>query len=365
MSKLNCEVIVYGNKGHTQQILTGYFLLKQQGIINLTSKIKNIKPQDIDKTNPFKDAKQYHVKVVLDNEIIIYYDMHDSYEIDKNELYKVDIYFKRSYMSSYIDTFKKEESKKIVSFGLNYWVYPNDIDIHNIKRSLFLSSKGKEKLGMFLRAINLPTSLTNAPNLKDLQDFPLLNKTNNRVLFMVRAWDPYDTKDRSLDAIQQLNEINDTRASCIRSLRKEFGKDFYGGFSETSYTLKYYKDCIVPDNNLTTKSRYLNLLKQYQICIATTGLHSSIGWKFAEYVAMSKAIVSEKPIYSLPENFKVGKNYLEFASVSECIEKTLFLYQNDNERFEMMINNAEYYYHNLKPDILVYNSILKTLSLTF
>lgn len=366
MSKLNCEITIYGNRGHIQQILTGYFMLKQQGIVHLTSKIKNTQLQDIDKTNPFKDAKKYHIKVVLNNEIVIYYDMHDSYEIDKKELYKADIYFKRSYLGTYIDTLYKNDSKKIFPLGLNYLVYPNKIDIQNIKRSLLLSSPAKEKLGILLRAINAPTSFTNAPKLKDLQELPLAdNITNKKILFMVRTWDPYNKKDRSSDAIDKLNEINETRALCIRALKKEFGKDFYGGFSQTPHTLKYYKDCIVPNNNLTTRNKYLNLLKQYPICIATTGLHGSIGWKFGEYVAMSKAIVSEKLVYSLPGNFEAGQNYLEFKSPSECVEKTLLLYENDKKRYEMMINNANYYYHNLKPDSLVYNTILKTLSMTF
>ncbi len=362
MSKLNCVTISYGNSGHVQQILTGLFLLKQEGLINLISKIQNHNSQNNNEIKPFfQDQKDSHLKVILDDKIIIYYDMHDSYEIDKEELYNVDIYFKRSYLDSYINALDTDKSKKIFPFGLNYWVYPDTIDINNIKRSLLLS-KGKSKLMSFLLAINLPTSLTNSPKLKNLQQIPTYNNMKNKnILFMARTWDPYN-KDRSSHEIDQLNVINETRASCIRALRKEFGKEFYGGFSQTPHTLKYYKDCIIPNTNLTTKNKYIDLLKQFSICIATTGLHGSIGWKLGEYVAMSKAIVSEKLIYSVPGGFKVDKNYLEFQSESDCVEQTLLLYQDDKKRHDMIINNAEYYYSQLKPDALVFNSILKALS---
>lgn len=37
----------------------------------------------------------------------------------------------------------------------------------------------------------------------------------------------------------------------------------------------------------------MRLMKQSRICIATTGLHDSIGWKFAEYVVAGRTIVIE------------------------------------------------------------------------
>ncbi len=363
MSILNCEIIAYGNTRHAQQIFTGYFLLKRQGIINLTSKIENIKFNNLSKPQHIRDAKKYHTKVIINNEINVYYDMHDSYEIDLEELYNVDIYFKRSYLDNYIDKLGYDKSKKIYKLGLYYPVFPNNIDFQNIKRSIFLST-GKAKLSSFMRAINLPASLTNAPKLKNLQEFPLKKyKTNKKILFMTQAWDPYDQKDRSSDKISERREINESRASYIRALKKEFGKDFYGGFSKTRYTLENYKDCIVPDDHLTSKSKYLELLKNFSICVATTGLHNSIGAKFGEYFAMSKAIVSEKLIYSLPGNLKAGKHYLEFKTPLECVEQVTILHQDDNKKYEMMIDNAKYYYMYLKPDILVYQSILKALAI--
>lgn len=351
MSKLNCEITVYGSMGHTQQILTGFFMLKRQGLVNFTSKIKK---SDLD-----SETKAYHVKVVLDEEITIYYDLTDGHEINMEELDKVDIYFKRSYLESYISSLEVSQSKKIFVLGMNYFVFPNSIDMSNIVRSLSFNST-KAKVGSFLKALNLPSIITNSPKLKNMEALASSQERENRkILFLTRTWDPYVAGVEDPEVI----EINETRANCIRALRKEFGNDFQGGFSNTDYTRKYYKDCIFENTKLTRKTAYLKYIKQFPICITTTGLHGSIGWKLGEYVAMSRAIVTEKLQYALPGNFANNKNYLEFNTVDECVEQTLSLYQNDMKRFQMMNENASYYYKYLKPDSLVLNSLLQAMSL--
>jgi hypothetical protein len=47
------------------------------------------------------------------------------------------------------------------------------------------------------------------------------------------------------------------------------------------------------------------------------GLYESNGWKLGEYVAGSKAIVSEHLHYDAPGNFSPEQNYLEFNSADE------------------------------------------------
>ncbi len=350
MSKLNCEVIAYSNGGHVQQILTGYFLLKQENIINLKTKFEKIGFSDINKDKHLVNAKDTHVKVIINEGITIYYDLHDSYEIDIEVLEGVDVYFKRSYMQSYIDSLKESESKKIFELGMNYLVYPTNIDFSSIKN--------------FLRGFNLPFVNTNFPKLKDIEEFSIhKDKIDKKILFMARTWDPYDDKNRAKDKVEERKEINETRASCIRALRKEFGKDFEGGFSNTEYTRKNYKDCIFENSKLTRKREYINYLKQFPICIASTGLHGSIGWKFGEYVSMSKAIITEKLHYSLPGNFTNEKNYLDFTTADECVEQTLKVHSDNNLRLEMMNQNAKYYYQYLRPNSLVLNSILKAIEI--
>jgi hypothetical protein len=102
-------------------------------------------------------------------------------------------------------------------------------------------------------------------------------------------------------------------------------------------------------------------MKQSSIGIASTGLHGSIGWKFAEYVAAAKAIVSEPLLASIPGAFEKGKNYLEFETVDGCVNSVWRLLEDEDLRYQMMKNNFEYYRSSLEPSQLVLNSLLTVL----
>ena len=67
------------------------------------------------------------------------------------------------------------------------------------------------------------------------------------------------------------------------------------------------------------------MVKESDICITTTGLHRSIGWKFAEYIAASKAIVTEKLNYSPGTELKANTNFLEFDTSEELINQVVLL----------------------------------------
>jgi hypothetical protein len=108
---------------------------------------------------------------------------------------------------------------------------------------------------------------------------------------------------------------------------------------------------------ISSKKNYMNLLQKCPICIATTGLQDSIEWKVAEYVALSKAIVSEKLNCELPGNFSKDNNYLEFNSAQECIDQTMQLVENKNLMQKLMINNNQYYKEHLVPDQLILRTI--------
>lgn len=107
----------------------------------------------------------------------------------------------------------------------------------------------------------------------------------------------------------------------------------------------------------TLKVNYINRLKSSTICIATTGLHDSIGWKMAEYVAASKCIVSEPLRYELPGNFNAGENYLEYTDARTLLLAVDKLMNDSVLRFNMQMNNYKYYNHYLRPDSLMLNVI--------
>ncbi|MDQ2747575.1 MAG: glycosyltransferase family 1 protein, partial [Acidobacteriota bacterium] len=180
-----------------------------------------------------------------------------------------------------------------------------------------------------------------------------------KALFMARAWDTdlIEDKERKAD----VERINENRAECIRSLRKEFGTRFFGGLAPDDYALKHFKDCLLPDRSIAGKRRYLEILKQFPVCVATTGLNNSNGWKLGEYVAFSKAIVTEPLHFQVTGPFTKEVNYLEFTSSDQAVEAVARLFDDKVFRSEMMINNYRYYQSFIKPDSL----ILNTLSIVF
>jgi hypothetical protein len=140
------------------------------------------------------------------------------------------------------------------------------------------------------------------------------------------------------------------------------GTRFLGGFNHNAYTTAAYEDCLVKNAAITEKESYLRTLRSFPICIATTGLHGSNGWKLAEYVACAKAILSEPLVYEVPGGFAPGRNYLEFMSPGQCVEQAHRLLADQNLRNELMTANALYYRAHLRPDSLVLNSFLMALS---
>ena len=155
--------------------------------------------------------------------------------------------------------------------------------------------------------------------------------------------------------------INEVRAGCIRGLRHEFGNAFTGGLEHSAYAQKKFGDCLTNIPAMTSKKNYLELVKDNAICVSTVGLNQSIGWKFGEYVALSRAILSEKLAFEVPGEFGVNENYLEFTSVDQCVEQAVRMMENPALVAEMMQKNHEYYCNNLRPDALVRNCLSAAL----
>lgn len=348
MSIISCKLICSSNSGHIQQIYTGFFMLYKRGLIDLSQQIK----KDHNNLN--------HLQVIVNKKVKVYYDMHDGCRISEKYLDESDFYFKRSFNPAHCK-YLGEKARKIRPLGLNYYVLPDALDRFALPRSLFLEDNKRKKAVQAMHALNILYKFVFAPRVHIMEAMPDYNVTP-RILFMVRAWDPYDKPGRPEERIKERILHNETRANCIRMLRNEFGNHFYGGFCHTKYAKEKYKDLLLPDKQSGNKVNYIKMLKLYPICVATTGIHGSIGWKYSEYVAFSKAILSEKLNYEVPGNLKEGRNYLEFSSPEECVAKAKQLFCDHELRKYIMTNNSEYYQSYLRPDSLVQNSLVTALS---
>ncbi len=251
-----------------------------------------------------------------------------------------DLYFKRSYSHPRIPT---ALTSKVVPLGLSYPLYPDSFDDLESER---------------VRAFARCSSPSNAPQSREMPLFrptpanmysPPVEGLPPKVLFVTRTWDPFDHPDRSEEKARQRIRLNETRARCLEALRREFGGDFFGGFERTDYAVRNYTELLLHDDEVSQKENYVKMLGVYPICVSTEGLHRSIGWKMGEYVAFSKAIVSERLSYEIPGEFQEGQNFLGFDTAEECVDAARKLFSDASLRVQMMDNNDKYYQKYVEP----------------
>lgn len=354
---LKCELIVNSDVEHLQQIYVGFSLLHQKGFLELSQTIPDEFRQNKNDSRRWVDYKFFNAKVIVNGKVSIYYDTHDWNKIDEKILGETDFYFKRSYDENYVSTL--EEKQKVFPLGLNYMISNSTLDYFKVQRTKFYG--GKQRLKTVIKEMQKPDTFGKKAeaeqinNLEALPDFGVEPK----IIFMARVWNPQNIEDKKQKAA--VEKINETRANCIRILKKEFGGRFFGGLEIDEFSSEKYKDCLLPNQKFSKKRKYLENLKTFPICVATTGLNNSTGWKFAEYVALSKAIITEPLFFQVPGNFESGKNYLEFTTPEKLLDAATQLFENKSLRNEIMINNYRYYQAFLRPDSLVLN----TLSIVF
>jgi hypothetical protein len=183
---------------------------------------------------------------------------------------------------------------------------------------------------------------------------------------LTRLWDPAGEKADFVESsvreqgAADRDSINRVRIECIEACRNAFPGHFIGGLAAGPYAGKVAPHLIVPDS-MTDKRSFMGLVKASPICVATTGLHLSTGWRLGEYVTASRAIVSEKIRDVLPGPFRAPDNYLEFSTADELLRALRELIADRVLMKAMMWNNYSYYRTHGRPDSLVLNALLSAL----
>lgn len=346
MSRYKCKLYVTSGSRHLHQLYTGLLLLDRSGAIEL------------EVCFPGTAVTEESCAVTLNGSRLVF-DMHDAGYLHRELLEGCDFYFKRSYCRTAAELSGFPE--RIYRYGLNYHVVPGFFTplfskIHRDSGGL------KEEFKYLVKQLDRFNWVHFDPVVSLMQEQPVLPR-QFRMLFLARVWDhEYDddfemTSTISADRLR----INQVRADCIRALRKEFGDAFTGGLAHTEYASRHFPDCLAPFSGMTSKKSYIAQVKQHPVCVATTGLNQSIGWKFAEYVAFSRAILSETLAFEVPGPLSANQNYLEFMTVDECLEHACNLAQDPDRLFEIMRCNHEYYQNWLRPEILVWNCLSRAL----
>lgn len=346
-----CE-LDYLPSNHLSQIYAGFEQLKKVGIVDVSIRYTGEK-MDATKPKPL-------LKVKIDNKYKVIYDtldglnwiegsIEDNLNYIKNNI-DADFYFKRSYSEKIIDYFPSD--CKVYPLGLNYYV----------ESECFYFGSLTETIKHYVKDSSILTKLLKKNKnfyTDDFEFYPFACK-DAKILFFTRLWNPADITDKHFKS--DVESINENRVKYIKACRKEFGSYFTGGLENDVYSNLYAKDLnaenlIVP-YSLTNRGTFLEAIKNHNICVTTIGLHDSIGWKFGEYVAASRAIVSEPLAYELPGDFSSPQNYLTFSNEEELINRIEFLRKDKDLLFEIMQNNFNYYNNYVKPDKLVLNTLL-------
>lgn len=322
---------------HISQIATGFHILKKQGFpVEIVDKTG-------DRENPFFDlpvaCAEYQGKKII-------YDLWDGYQnpVDmKKCLDWCDVYFKRSFSAEKNAALFPEEQRKIFPLGFNYHVtYPTSPVNEPKLKSLLKPLMGKAPEPYFVPKVFEGKPRNTEPK-------------NVKILFQAQLWDHRDP-DLSPEMAEECAYINRTRIAIVRALKETYGAQFFGGLRDSALAREMAPELIQPEK-YTERRKYLKLVHSCDICIGSMGLHESIGWKTAEYIAAAKAIVNETFHYSVTGDFEEGKHYLSFVTAEECIEAVRTLVENTEKRLEMQAANAKYYQEYLKPEVLVKHTL--------
>ena len=345
MSKIKVDIYCTSNSHFLQWIYTGFRMLDQQCEVELSYRIyKDHLP------SPRLESLSYpmNLLVKVNDSKLVLFDMNDDGEIWKNDLEQVDFYFKRSFSAERIGA--ELAYKKIFPLGLSYVNYERIPSLFSIKRIFLERTPGKivksaiKTLGLF-QLFSPRLYRQHVGNSHAEPDISL----PPAVIFMTRLWNPKKYQGVNREIAEANNAL---RVACIRSLRGAFGDRFMGGLDpgRYAYSLPEFEDCLVKDASLCFQGNYIRLLKQYPIAVYTRGLANATGYKFGEYIAFSKAIVSEKLVFEAP-GLESGKHYLEFSNAEECVAAVSALMNNENLRRKMMKQSQEYYQQYLPPDV--------------
>lgn len=357
--------LIYGNRTemHLSQIFAGFQILKENKIIILETVY-----------DPLYIKNNYNHSVVIEARVggkVICYDLADGYQSFHNLerfdeiLEDVFLYFKRSSSEKYNRNLRNKT--KIRPLGLNYQVSAphNPFDKFYKKRNENIVISYLNYLRSYKRFHHqyFYQKFEHKPNLSEsyrlLYNVRLYNKDNIKCDAISKAY-PALNSDEVNDVYKRwrndLEEVTVQRIETVRSLKNHFGSLFEGGISKDEFSIKVAPDLLI-SNQKSNKFCFMDEVKKNYICISTRGLHHSIGWKFAEYVAASKAILTDNLEYELPGNFKKGQNYVEFGDSQELLRKAEFLLNNISLVHEIETNNQTYYNQYLNPEIMILNSL--------
>ena len=322
---------------HAQQVLAGALALREQGLAELDVHSEPVAPLGAHPDNLLwmDVAHRGHTSRLC-------FDLKDGAGIDPKHLANADLYFKRTLLSSAGVT-----SPRVRPFGLNYQCYHTDLAAH---RQLDMQVFRRPRMARYVRQIRDRITMARPPASLVLKADEFESRASdacqNTVIYFTRLW---PVEGVSSEVADQRRRINTQRVALVHGLSQAFGARFVGGLEDTPEARAQAPSLIARLS--TRKASYVERMKDSLVGVASTGLHESIGWKFAEYIAAARCVVSEPVRYELGDPVRADQHYLAYRNIDECLSACDRLLSRPEVAYAMRRANERYYAQSLRPDV--------------
>lgn len=335
-----------------RQLLLGLARLARRGELRLTQEVMEPPPDLLDGPLHLRDKACWDVDLIVDDRWWARIDVHIGTEIDPTAYRACDLYFKR-----YIDRRRTSGADwpKLRPYTLVYDVVEEGFDRYEAQRiasqALPLAERSRQLARFVLSCLRTSVGAGSRLSIDDLRAAPEPG-TDPVALFMTRLWDPELYENYCLSDARDLQSMNELRVACIRALRRELGPRFEGGVQRTPFSVREYPDVALESVAAGSRRQFIEAVRRHPVCVTTAGPHRSNGFKFAEYVAMSRAIVAEPVATEIPGRFAEPRNYLTFGSPLACVDQVVRLLEDATLREAQMQANARYFEAWMEPERL-------------
>jgi hypothetical protein len=341
-------------------VLTGLGMLAREGRIRLDVEIAPEAPPLGHGPWHLRDKQRPQTILELDGGGSAVIDSHDSWEIQTQDLLRHDLYFKRSLRP---ESVWMPRGERLRALGLLNEVRADFIDVAELRSELGAARSAPQRLRIFLRWAAwcgaARVGLGGRPNWSRMYAPPTPGQSQ-RVLLMAGLWDPAQVPAAEAAQRADRDAVNRQRVECIRALRRAFGARFHGGVRPGEFARRYAPDVMLGSEREASRREFLRRVREHAVCVTSHGLNGSNGFRLAEYVAFSRAIVCEPLRYALPGAFAPGTHYLEYTTPEECVARVAWLFDRPDWRDEMARRNWEWYSSWQRPDRLALRLVALT-----
>lgn len=287
-------------------------------------------------------------------------DAHDGAELEPQDLQDHDLYFKRSLRP---EALLLPGGERLRPLGLLNDVRNDFLDRHELASELATAGSSLARGRALLRWLAWQGAarlgLGGRPNLARMHAAPVPGQPQ-RVLMMARLWDPADVPAEEPAERAAREILNQQRIDCIRALRRAFGARFHGGLYPDAFAQRVAPDLLLPSPRAASRREFLRQVRRHAVCVTSAGLRGSIGFRMAEFVAFSRAIVTEPLPHALPGDFAPGRNYLEYRTPDQCVARVAQLFDRADLRDRMAQRNWSYYTDWMRPERLALRLVALT-----